>query len=328
MCLSPWPGGAFPSAEITSPKALRLRLMFWVSFSLSLSLPAPLEFSRSDPARSTRLSDPSQVSWVKGFEPLMRNVKTECEREERSFMSVAATVRRDCARRSRDRTCEGDSRDTVNDKINDRINQGKQKRYTDDNISNSGVALIMSDFMFLLIQLAASKEVIDGFIILVFKGQYSPLNSIEARLYNLQELAFQFVDPSFAFQVLGDGEHLVYCSRNHAHRFLSLGCEAWVSYKMVSLSKRTHRASLHGEWLSWADESMNMTWIYLSKKAYPVCLNKYKSLVNKYTLGIMTVNSLPVSKDANVVAIDTALRELRNFFKDFCLCRHGLENLM
>jgi hypothetical protein len=113
ICLSPWPGGAFPKAAITSPNALKLRLILCVSLSRSLSLPAPLEFSRSDPARSTRLSEPSHVSLVSGFEPLMRSVKTECEREERSFMSVAATVRRDCARKSSERTCEGDSRGTA-----------------------------------------------------------------------------------------------------------------------------------------------------------------------------------------------------------------------
>ena len=31
------------------------------------------------------------------FTPLTRNVKTECDREERSFIKVVATARRDCA---------------------------------------------------------------------------------------------------------------------------------------------------------------------------------------------------------------------------------------
>ena len=40
--------------------------------------------------------------------PLMRSVKTECEREERSFMRVAATLRQDWATVRREWTCEGE----------------------------------------------------------------------------------------------------------------------------------------------------------------------------------------------------------------------------
>jgi len=87
--------------------------MWMVSFNRSLFVPAPDESRRSLPARSTerqltgfwlegRLNPPkfsmaSQLSWVKGFAPLTLSVKTECERDERSFMSVAATARRDRA---------------------------------------------------------------------------------------------------------------------------------------------------------------------------------------------------------------------------------------
>ena len=96
-----------PSAAMTSPSALRLLLMFCVSRSLSLSLPAPLVFSRSLPARSTRFSAPSHVCPVCALVPRMRSVNTECERDERSFMSVAATVRREFASASRERTSAG-----------------------------------------------------------------------------------------------------------------------------------------------------------------------------------------------------------------------------
>ena len=62
MCLSFFPFPFSPNAAITSPRALKPLLIFCVSFSLSLSFPAPLFSSRSEPARSTRLNKPSQDS--------------------------------------------------------------------------------------------------------------------------------------------------------------------------------------------------------------------------------------------------------------------------
>src|SRR6266850_884621 len=97
-----------PSAAMTSPSALRLLLIFCVSRRRSLSFPAPLALSRSLPARSTRFSAPSHTWPVCVLVPRMRSVKTECEREERSFISVAATVRREFAVASRERTCAGE----------------------------------------------------------------------------------------------------------------------------------------------------------------------------------------------------------------------------
>jgi len=47
--------------------------------------------------RTTRFKQPSHASPVILFTPLTRNVKTECDREERSFIQVVATARRDCA---------------------------------------------------------------------------------------------------------------------------------------------------------------------------------------------------------------------------------------
>lgn len=115
MCLSPPFSPFSPSAAITSPSALKLLLIFCVSLTLSLSAPfAKLTLSLSLPARSTRFKLPSQRSPVPGhpsmptLTPLMRSVNTECEREERSFMSVAATLRRDWATARRERTCEGE----------------------------------------------------------------------------------------------------------------------------------------------------------------------------------------------------------------------------
>ena len=101
---------------MTSPRALRLLLIAWVSLRRSLSFAAPLDESLSDPAKSytpsfrqhqgekgkekertTRFKQPSHASPVIRFVPFTRNVKTECDREERSFIQVVATARRDCA---------------------------------------------------------------------------------------------------------------------------------------------------------------------------------------------------------------------------------------
>jgi len=119
MCLSPFSPFS-PKAAITSPRALKLLLMFCVSLTRSLSAPfAKLTFSLSLPARSTRFRLPSHCSPVPGqpsvptLTPLMRSVKTECDLEDLSFMRVAATLRRDWARARRDRTWEGEERGTT-----------------------------------------------------------------------------------------------------------------------------------------------------------------------------------------------------------------------
>ena len=101
MCvlLSVFPSPFSPRAATTSPRALRLRLIFCVSFNRSLSLPAPLLLSLSDPARSTKLRDPLQDSPDRSFVPVIRRVKTEWERDERdeerdclSFLNGRATA--------------------------------------------------------------------------------------------------------------------------------------------------------------------------------------------------------------------------------------------
>lgn len=84
-----------PKAAMTSARALKLLLMLCVSFRRSLSLPAPLLFKRSEPARSTRFRDPSHDSPLWEFAPEIRRVNTEWERDDRSFIKVEATVRRE-----------------------------------------------------------------------------------------------------------------------------------------------------------------------------------------------------------------------------------------
>jgi len=81
-------------AEITFPRVVRLLLM--LAPSLSRVPLAPVESARSDPARSpneillTRSVDSSVVS--SNFCCVKRMVNTACEREDVSFMLVAATV--------------------------------------------------------------------------------------------------------------------------------------------------------------------------------------------------------------------------------------------
>lgn len=97
--------------------------MLIVSFSRSLFSPAPELINRSLPAKSTaedvsrvlirdqehlpRLSIASHLSSVSGLTPRILSVKTECDREDRSFINVAATARRERARSSNVETCRG-----------------------------------------------------------------------------------------------------------------------------------------------------------------------------------------------------------------------------
>lgn len=84
-----------PSAAITSPKQLKLLLMFCVSFFRSPS--APDDLSLSEPAKSTKLRVPSEVSPVVLLWPISLSMKTEWEREDRSLDFVAATRRLESA---------------------------------------------------------------------------------------------------------------------------------------------------------------------------------------------------------------------------------------
>jgi hypothetical protein len=64
-------------------------------------------------SRTTRFRHPSQDSPVILLCPDTRNVKTECDRDERWFINVEATDRLDCARVSSEATCEGPDKGTV-----------------------------------------------------------------------------------------------------------------------------------------------------------------------------------------------------------------------
>mmetsp|Transcript_6586 Transcript_6586/g.26868 ORF Transcript_6586/g.26868 Transcript_6586/m.26868 type:complete len:208 (+) Transcript_6586:237-860(+) len=83
---------------MTSPSAASDLLMCAVSFARSPVAP-DLE-SLSEPAKSMRLSTPSTSSSVAAHAPWMRSVKTQCERDERSFIAVLPMERALSARSS------------------------------------------------------------------------------------------------------------------------------------------------------------------------------------------------------------------------------------
>jgi hypothetical protein len=86
---------AAASAAITLPNVVKLLLINAPSFNLFPV--APVAFALSDPARSTsEIRDTfSPARFVVGSSRrcVRRRVKTACERDEVSFMFVAATVR-------------------------------------------------------------------------------------------------------------------------------------------------------------------------------------------------------------------------------------------
>ena len=85
---------------MTSARLLSDLLMLCASFRRCASLAEPLAARRSEPARSTRLSVACVVAVASGrvHSPCTRNAKIEWLRLERSFIRVAATWRRFCAR--------------------------------------------------------------------------------------------------------------------------------------------------------------------------------------------------------------------------------------
>ena len=81
----------FARAMITLLKLDRDAFMFFVS---SNRCPvAPESLSRSDPAKSTRLRLPLQLSPVFSLDPCIFRMKTECDLELRSLQLVAAVAR-------------------------------------------------------------------------------------------------------------------------------------------------------------------------------------------------------------------------------------------
>ena len=80
------------SAAITSPMAERLLLMFCASV---IAWPeTSLFLTRSEPARSTRLSLPCVLAPEAACRPVTLTMTIECERDEAEFILVAVTERR------------------------------------------------------------------------------------------------------------------------------------------------------------------------------------------------------------------------------------------
>ena len=101
-----------PRAPITSARLLSERLMLCASRRRVGSAAEPEALSRSEPARSTRLSVASHDSPVV-HRPLTRSMKTLWLRLDRWFISVAATARRFLAEASSWYTWDGPSTGTV-----------------------------------------------------------------------------------------------------------------------------------------------------------------------------------------------------------------------
>ena len=81
----------FPSAAMTSPKALRLLLI--AAASLALSPTAPDLLSLSDPAKSTRDREPHRACPLAWWRPLRARVKTACDLDDAALHLVAAAAR-------------------------------------------------------------------------------------------------------------------------------------------------------------------------------------------------------------------------------------------
>jgi hypothetical protein len=102
------------------------------------------------------LSIASHRSSVKGFTPFTLSVKTEWDREERSFMSVAATARLEEARSSRVATDRGLLSGTGYQL--DSVSESRRRGLTANHIGNSHLALFIDlNLVFLGIKLTISK---------------------------------------------------------------------------------------------------------------------------------------------------------------------------
>lgn len=151
--------------------------MLMVSLSRSLFSPAPEVASRSDPAKSTELislspyhacrnntlpkfSIASHFSSVRGLTPFTLRVKTECERDDRSFIRVAATARRDRARSSRVATERGLLSGT--DQISRVTPRSLPTGLTADGVRHRHLAIfVVLDLVFLGVELARSEQIVD-----------------------------------------------------------------------------------------------------------------------------------------------------------------------
>lgn len=195
-----------PNAAMTSPNALKLRLMFWVSFRRSLSPAAPLEFKRSLPARSTRLRLPSHRSPVCSLQPKIRRVKTECDRDERSFISVAATARREFACRRSTLTSRG-------------VHKGTTLTSVTRVVALVAVFSCLISCFFLSNSPSPSRSFIVSLYYVIFQSVTIERRegSANGDTHNFQELSLQVVLPAFFLQCVGSSEYFVDSTGYHSN---------------------------------------------------------------------------------------------------------------
>jgi hypothetical protein len=102
------------------------------------------------------LSIASHRSSVRGLTPFTLRVKTEWDREERSFMRVAATARLEEARSSKVATDRGLLSGT-GDQL-DSVSRRRRRGHTANDIGNSHLALFIDfNLVFLGIELTVSQ---------------------------------------------------------------------------------------------------------------------------------------------------------------------------
>lgn len=108
-----------------------------------------------------RLSIASLRSSVSGLIPLTLSVKTECDRDDRSFMSVAATARRDRALSSSVATERGLLSGTTQS-IFILASITRAKELTADGVGDGHLALFVNfDLVLLRVELPRTQQIID-----------------------------------------------------------------------------------------------------------------------------------------------------------------------
>ena len=115
--------------------------------------------------RTTRFKEPSQASPVILFMPLTRNVKTEWDREERSFIQVVATARRDCACWRSEVTWLGPVSGTGY-YLTKVCNSGEVVRTSNDLRDSRPSTLVMLNLVLAFIKFARPEKIVDRFVVL------------------------------------------------------------------------------------------------------------------------------------------------------------------
>jgi len=170
--------------------------------------------------RTTRFKQPSHASFVILFTPLTRNVKTECDREERSFIKVVATARRDCARWRSEATWPG----LVSGTAYHIIKMCRSRKGGGYVLVTTSVIVVRPLLSCLISCLRLSSSPVPSRSLIVSLYCYRPRNSqleADARrqrgAYNFHKLPFHRIIPSLGPGVLRCLKYLLDCAGDHPH---------------------------------------------------------------------------------------------------------------